>query len=161
MVVSDTSPISSLFRIGQLTLLRELYFEVVIPSKVWEELLVLADYGHDLSVISDAAWLRVESTPPSVLLDQLKHTLDPGEAEAIALAKSLPAKLLLIDEKAGRQAAKMEGIPITGLLGVVLEAKILGLIPSVKSVLNQLIEDAKFRIARDLYWEIIELAGEK
>jgi predicted nucleic acid-binding protein len=161
MVVSDTSPISSLFRIGQLTLLQELYFEVVIPLKVWEELLVLADSGHDLSALSDAVWLRVESTPPSVLLDQLKRTLDPGEAEAIALAKSLPAKLLLIDEKAGRQAAKMEGIPITGLLGVVLEAKSLGLIPLVKPILNQLIEDAKFRIARDLYWEIIELASEK
>ena len=40
------------------------------------------------------------------LLCLLKNELDSGEAEAIALAKEINAKLILLDERAARKIAK-------------------------------------------------------
>lgn len=52
------------------------------------------------------------------LLGTLKHLLDSGESEAIALAKeqNLP---LIIDEKKGRKIARNLDLKIIGLLGVI------------------------------------------
>ena len=53
----------------------------------------------------------------------LETTLDPGEAEAIALAMEMSADLILLDERDGRIAAERAGLRVTGLLGVLLRAK--------------------------------------
>jgi predicted nucleic acid-binding protein len=44
--------------------------------------------------------------------------LDPGERAAIALAETVQADLLLIDEAAGRAEAKRRYLRVTGRLGV-------------------------------------------
>jgi predicted nucleic acid-binding protein len=46
-----------------------------------------------------------------------------GEAEAIALAIERKADLLLVDERRGRHAARASGVRVTGLLGVIAQAK--------------------------------------
>ena len=50
---------------------------------------------------------------------RLRTLLDPGEAEALALARQrhLP---LIVDEKTGRRVARMMGIPVLGVVGVLL-----------------------------------------
>lgn len=53
----------------------------------------------------------------------LQMELDPGEAEAIALAVELKAHLLLLDERRGRVVASRLGLHFVGLLGVLSEAK--------------------------------------
>ena len=68
----------------------------------------------------------------SLLLDQL----DPGEAEAIVLAGECSAGLLLVDEKRGRRIAIERGLEVTGLLGVLAEAKARGLIVACKPIVD-------------------------
>jgi predicted nucleic acid-binding protein len=51
----------------------------------------------------------------------------------------LDAELLIIDEQLGRKIALNEGLNITGLLGVLLEAKSQGLIFEIKPVMDNLI----------------------
>ena len=63
--------------------------------------------------------------------------LDLGERAAIALAASVHADLLLIDDAAGRAEAKRRNLRATGTLGVLRAAAELGLI-DVPNVVSRL-----------------------
>jgi predicted nucleic acid-binding protein len=55
--------------------------------------------------------------------------------------------LLLIDERRGRTEANRLGIRITGLLGVLVEAKQRSLIPAVRLLMDNLIATSQFRVS--------------
>ncbi|MBM4152843.1 MAG: DUF3368 domain-containing protein [Kiritimatiellaceae bacterium] len=93
-------------------------------------------------------------------LEQLKRLLDPGEAEAIMLAKEIHADVLLIDEAAGRQAARKEHLSVIGLMGVLLIAKKKGLIVSIRDVVERLEAEAGFYLSRQVKEKVIVSAGE-
>jgi predicted nucleic acid-binding protein len=87
--------------------------------------------------------------------------VDPGEAEAIWLAKHSPdLRFLLIDERRGRQLARQRGLAIVGTGGVLLVAKAVGLLPEVRSFLDRLTQIG-YHLAPRLEAEILRLAGEK
>jgi len=67
---------------------------------------------------------------------------------------------LLIDERLGRRAAETLGLSITGLMGVLIEAKKKGLIDRVKPALDELISKARFWMTRELYNHVLTAAGE-
>jgi predicted nucleic acid-binding protein len=90
----------------------------------------------------------------------LGQQLDEGECEAIALFIEQNAELLLIDERRGRAEADRLGLRITGLLGVLVEAKQKRFILAVKPVLDDLIATAEFRVADALYARILNIVGE-
>lgn len=160
VVVSDTSPISGLYRIGSLHLLQLLYQKVVIPDAVFRELLKLKSFGYDLKEILSADWIEISSPTHTADIAILRKELDEGEAEAIVLAKELYADLLLIDESKGRAIAKREGLAIIGLIGVLAEAKKEGHIELLKPLLDKLIVEINFRISPALYRLALESAGE-
>jgi predicted nucleic acid-binding protein len=160
VIVSDTSPLSNLFRIGMLHLLPDLYGSVVVSKTVWQELLILEKLGHDISELTHAAWLDIQSPSVSSIPFLLNDDLDPGEAEAIALAKEIGADLLIMDEKSGRAVAQREGLSIIGTLGILLEAKKQQRIAMVKPVMLDLQTKARFRISPALFQEVLRLAGE-
>lgn len=85
--------------------------------------------------------------------------LDPGEAEGIALARATSARLVLIDEQRGRAAAKRLGLPVSGSLGVLIEAKTAGHIPLVRPYLDQMIAQGR-HIGPQLRSQVLSLAGE-
>ncbi len=160
IVVSDTSPVLNLARIGRLQLLPMLYGQVLLPSAVFEELVASR---QDLPPAIDLAaepWLIVASANARARVQELLEYLDPGEAEAIVLAVERRADLLLMDERRGRRTATAAGLRVTGLLGVVAEAKRAGLIDLGKPVIDELVEIARFWIGPDLYAEVLAELGE-
>ncbi len=65
--------------------------------------------------------------------------LDEGEKQAIGLAATIEDDvLLLLDDRAGREAAKKLNIPTTGLIGILLFAKEKGLIENIKSFIEEI-----------------------
>ncbi len=160
IIVSDTSVLSALLSLQMLSLLPEIYEEVVIPQKVKDELQRLSGFGFDLSPINNAIWLTIMDPSNKELEEHLLSVLDKGEASAIALSKEIHPDFLAIDEKKGRSIAISMGIPVIGLLGILLIAKKSTLIPEIKPLLNALREKAGFRIDDTLYQKVLLEANE-
>ncbi|MBK8565336.1 MAG: DUF3368 domain-containing protein [Saprospiraceae bacterium] len=162
VVVSDTTCLSALARIGELDILQKLFHEVIIPEKVLEELLALSAFGLDIAIFKSLNWLKVQSPTPVPLLSDLLNnsSIDPGEAYAIALAIELKADWLILDDMNARLVATKLNLNITGLGGVLIQAKSFGIISIVKPVLDRCIIQANFRLAANVYQKILELAGE-
>ncbi len=162
IIVSDTSPINGLAIVGYLSLLQQLYERVLIPPAVADE---LRRGGEDDSRIIDALsldWIEVYQPRDYQLVEtlQTEYNLDRGESEAIALALELNAEELLIDERLGRRQAVRLGLFITGLLGILLVAKRRGLVREIRPIIDNLIEQASFRVSDSLYIEVLAAAGE-
>jgi predicted nucleic acid-binding protein len=119
MVVSNTTPLNYLVLIQAVEILPQLYGEIWIPAAVQAELThPAAPPRVQKFAAAPPAWLhigRVTDRERSLLLDD-------GEVEAILLAHELNARVLLIDERAGANAAQSRGLKVTGTLGILDEA---------------------------------------
>lgn len=162
IVVSDTSAITNLATIQQLQLLSQLYNQIIVPEAVYRELVEIEPPVPGTIEVQTASWLIVKQVINREVVNRLQNEvrLDPGEAEAIALSLELKAALLLIDERRGRAEADRLGIKITGLLGILIEAKQKDLIVAVKPLMDSLIATAEFRVSPALYNQILDLVGE-
>jgi predicted nucleic acid-binding protein len=162
LVVSNTSPILNLAIIGQLELLYHQFRTVWIPQAVVDELRIDQDLPGSAAVreAQQAGWLVSEHVTDRVRVTLLQRDLDLGESEAIALALQKHADWLLLDEREGRRVAKSLGLKVTGVLGILLKAKLQGQLPSLTKAMEQLCDLAGFRIDADLYAQLVEVAGE-
>ena len=160
IVVSDSSVLIALSRIGRLDILPQLFGQVMIPAAVAAEI----NAKHQGTEIS-APWLQVVNVRNTSLANELmrfgqdRNKLDKGESEAIVLAIEVDAAYLLIDERRGRKTAAHFGLKLIGVLGVLALAKREGLLPEIRAVMDDLVK-AGFRISDSLYHLVLEMAGE-
>lgn len=157
IVVSDTSPITNLISVGQVDLLREIFAKVIIPPAVYEEICQVPD---NRNVLLGLDWIETVALRNTKQRDDLLAVLDPGEAEAIALAIEIEAKYILIDELTGRNTAELIGLRIIGVLGVLIEAKHLGLVGRIQPIIESLVKDARFHLSSSLIDRTLRSVGE-
>jgi uncharacterized protein len=160
IIVSNTTPISELAKVGDLQLLHDVFGQVIIPQEVYGELTV----GNHPAVLAmqSANWIKVRSLSDngdSLQELQTQTNLDLGECAAILLAEELGADRLIIDERAARQVAKSRQLPVIGTVGVLLLAKQRHLRPNVKDILDAMIEKGT-RISGKLYRQALMIAEE-
>jgi uncharacterized protein len=150
IVVSDTGPLIALAKVNLLEVLRQLYERIAIPSAVYDEL--LAKDGPEierLNIAFDAGYLYVivprwlPDISPEI--ERLTDKLGAGERQAIGLvfqlrgwSESEPPGLLLIDDRAARTVASALGIPLTGVVGVLVRAKQDGYIEKIRPLLESI-----------------------
>lgn len=160
IVVSDTSPLCNLALIDHLWLLKAIYQTAVIPELVADELAVATNPA--IPNLLQLDWIQTQSLSDTAIANQLQRDrgLDAGEANAIALALELQADDLLMDERLGRRQALQLGLPIIGVLGILVIAKQRSLIPQVQPVMDALIYQAGFRVSSQLYQRVLNLSNE-
>ena len=151
-VVSDTTAITTLLKAGQARLLQELFKRVFVPQAVWDE---LKDFHRELPNFVE---LRPVQNPGQRLSGT--ETLGRGEAEALLLAKELSARLLVTDDRKARAAAKRLSVPCVGLVGVVIQAKRLGKISSVRDLLEIIKIKGGLYLSESVIAEALRLANE-
>lgn len=137
MIVSDSSPLITLAKMGRLWLLREVYGKVAAGPKVWAEVI---EGGRQVGAMEvrlvqaglEQGWLW-EVRPNPVERRLTRHLLGgtqlhEGEAEAIAVAHCRKW-MAVLDDKEARTVAEAMGVEYLGTAGVLLEA-------FMKTVLN-------------------------
>jgi predicted nucleic acid-binding protein len=152
IVVSDTSPINYLLLIDQIDLFPRLFRQIIIPDVVRGEMLD-ADAPAILQqwIANPPSWLIIEAVQT---IDETLNILDPGEQAAITLAQTLPADLLIIDERLGRRIASERGIPIIGTLGILDDASSRGLIELSDTIAR--LQQTNFRISHRIIEKLLE-----
>lgn len=157
-VIVNSTPLIILCNIGQLSILKELYEEIVIPEAVYKE--VTAKIDSACRQIISADWIHIERIKDNSEKKMYKAKLHDGEVEVMILAQEdKKAELVIIDDNAAKKTAKYLGLTVTGTIGIILKAKERGIITEIHSVL----EDMKrkgFYISSHLEQMILEQAGE-
>ena len=70
------------------------------------------------------------------------------------------AEWMLLDERDGRRIAKQFGLRVTGVLGILLQARREGRLSSLQEAMEQLREKAGFHIRGELFADLVRKSGE-
>ena len=156
-VVVNTTPIISLGKVKHLHVLRELYGNITIPIAVVLEVAVKDDFAFR-QMVKNFDWIKIAECP-EYDRNAFSSKLHAGEIEAIVLAQSLNANLIILDDNAARRTAKNLGLTITGTSGALVAAKKRGIIPAVKPVLDSIREN-NFYLSEKILDTVLRQAGE-
>ena len=160
IVVSDTSALVVLSALGQQHLLADLFGEIIVPPTVAEEFARPRRLAGVMRVLALPATVRVQAPTRPFTLPPDAVPLDLGEREALALAVELHADLLLMDERAGRAQARRLGLRFTGVVGVFVRAKQVGLIPGVADLLDRAMDECDFWLDDEFVKQVLASVGE-
>jgi predicted nucleic acid-binding protein len=144
IIISDTSCFIILSNIDELELLHKVYGQIITTADI------AAEFGEPLP-----EWVEIQQVGDPYRQQLLELQIDKGESSAIALALETPNCTLILDDFKARKIAEQLGILFTGTIGVIVKAKLTGIIPSIQPILAK-IKQTDFRLS-----PLIELAALK
>lgn len=147
-IISDTSCFIILSKIGELDLLNKVYGEIITTPDIASE------YGEVLP-----NWVKIETVVDKYKQQLLEMQIDKGESSAIALAIETPNSTVILDDYKARKIAQQLGLNYTGTIGVIIKAKLSGVIPSIKPILEKM-NDTNFRLSVDVQLQALKEAKE-
>ena len=124
-------------KIGKLSLLKELFSEILVPEEVYKEAVErgLHEGFSDALLIRegfDQGWIKVARLNEDETV--FCREIHLGEAQAIVLARRTSATaLLLMDESSGRAFAEAWGLKVNGVFFVIMMALRRGLLSGVEA----------------------------
>jgi len=158
-IVCNTSPLILLAKIHRLDTLIHLYSELLIPKAVADEIDAKPGKENDqVQALLKKGTLQLRQVSEKILAE-LPIDLGQGERAAIALAIDSGADLVIIDDQQGRLVSRDKSLSVTGTVGVLIEAKERGFIPSLRPEMDRLIE-AGMWINEVFYHRILKEYGE-
>lgn len=160
VVVSNTSPLTSLAAIGEMGLLERLFGRLHIAAAVQDELAAGGQDWPGRTEVARARWVEIHTAQNCALVLALGQDLDPGEAETIALGLEIGADVVLMDEREGRHRAQRMGLRVMGVVGVLLLAKARGYLPAIRPRLDALRSRAGFWLGETIYRHALMAADE-
>lgn len=157
-IICDTSPIQYLYQLDLLHIIPKLATRVFIPVAVLEEIRIGHSLGVHLPKLEELDWVNVRK-PISASALPLVVNLGPGETEVLMLALEMKKTIAVLDDALARQTAEALGLRFTGTLGLLIDAKKTGLVPSLRPLLDKL-QSLRFRLAPQTYAAVLNLSGE-
>ena len=166
VVVSDSSVLIHLARIGRFYLLRELYGKIIIPREVYSEV-VEKGWHFPGSLETEngikRAWMEIREVADRSRVREMARRcgISLGNAETIQLATELRAELALADEADVRDVLEAGKIKVRGCVGILLEAFKRNLLSKVstKSDLEKLVESG-YRVSDEVLSQAEKLLSE-
>jgi predicted nucleic acid-binding protein len=147
-IISDTSCFIVLSNIGELNLLHKVYGQIVTTVDIATE------FGETLP-----KWVEIVDVNDKTKQEILEFQIDKGESSAIALALEILGSTLILDDLRARKIASKLGLSYTGTIGIIVKAKLKGIIPSIKPILSK-IKETDFRISAEIEQEALRIASE-
>lgn len=143
IVVADSGPLIHLAAVTQFFLLNRFFQDLLIPPQVVEEV-VIQGTGRagsmELRQALQDQWITVRQVADR---DMIHRLIAPNisETDAVVIAAALvhKATLLLADDSAVRTLAMREGLAVMGTVGILVQARLEGIIDRLQPVLDQLI----------------------
>ena len=148
IIISDTSCLIILNKIGELDLLQKVYGQITTTLEI------AAEFGELLP-----EWIEVVTVKEKDKQRLLETQIDKGESSAIALALEYSESLLILDDIKARKIASQLNLSYTGTFGVIIKAKLQGIISSVIPYLER-IKQTDFRISDEVVKQILKEAKE-
>ena len=105
-----------------------------------------------------ATWLQKQDSPLQIS-SWLRNSLDLGEAAVIQLALNQGTGLVCIDEAIGRRVARLNGLSLTGSIGILLKAKRCNPEISIKVAINRMLSH-NIRLSQTVIDFALKEAGE-
>ena len=159
IIVINTSPLIALVAAwGNLDRLRMIYQEVLVPFEVVQEILQGGMSNFGVAEFQAASWLGQQDQPVNIL-PFLRNSLDLGEASVIQLALDRSIEVVCIDEAVGRRVARLNGLAVTGSVGILLKAKQQDPTMSVKGAIANMLS-RKIRLSHTVIDFALAQSGE-
>ena len=147
-IISDTSCFIILTNIGELELLHKVYGQIITTPEI------VAEFDETLP-----EWVEIAEVTDKYRQRLLELQIDKGESSALALALETPNSVVILDDYKARKIAERLGITFTGTIGVIIKAKLNGIIPSVKPLLEK-IKRTDFRLSAEIETQALKEADE-
>ncbi len=157
-LICDTSPLQYLHQLRRMDFLRALAEAVIIPPSVVAELDAGRRAGIDLPEL-DSSFVVVHK-PERTQNPFPTLNLGDGEIGVLSLGLESRNRIVVIDDGLARRAATALDLKLTGTMGILLDAKKMGLIPTVAPELERL-EQLRFRISPRTKRAVLLLAAER
>ncbi len=148
IIISDTSCFIILTNIGELELLHKVYDQVATTIDI------AVEFGEPLP-----EWIEIMPVADKYRQQLLEMQIDKGESSAIALALETPDSTVILDDYKARKIAAQLKINYTGTIGVIIKAKLKGIIPSIKPLLEK-IKQTDFRLSAEIEIQALKEADE-
>jgi len=132
--------------------------ELEFLHKAYGQIVTTVDIATEYSEVLPE-WVKVVTVKDKYRQQLLEMQIDKGESSAIALALETPDSTIILDDYKARKIANQLGLIFTGTIGVIIKAKLNGIIPSIKPLLEK-IKQTDFRISAEIELQALKEALE-
>lgn len=161
-IISDATPLIHLAKINKLPYLRELYKEILIPKKIYEEIVIKGKRSQEKEVFIIEKLIEEKF----IIVKEVSNKLDlphlhEGEREAISLCKEMKIDKILIDDNDGFETAeflKIKPLRTTALILRMLNKNIINF-KEYQEVLIQL-SNSGYYMRLEVYEELLKAGKE-
>ncbi len=161
IAIVNSSPLIYLGKLGLLSLLQQLFDQILTVETVKIEVLDASESEYAVLQSAFSDWLVVSEVPESPLTDKLSEMGLHKGVDALVLAYHIKRQesdsVIVIDDLAARDVARTLGLRMTGTIGIILSATKKGMLSKKEShaKVRYLVEETTFHMSAALYSRVL------